>query len=102
MEAEGVKVGPTAGHYMDRDVAERARTAIAEAGNLEVRTVSSGSSSRAPLAPYITSTLQQDASRYLGFSAAKTMNCAQTLFEGTRSLHAAGCSVSEYIVLFGL
>jgi DNA topoisomerase I len=37
---------------------------------------------RNPLAPFITSTLQQEASRHHGFSAAKTMNIAQGLYEG--------------------
>lgn len=32
--------------------------------------------------PFITSTLQQEASRHYGFSSAKTMNIAQTLYEG--------------------
>lgn len=35
-----------------------------------------------PLAPYITSRLQQDASTRLGFRAQKTMSIAQTLYEG--------------------
>lgn len=37
---------------------------------------------RRPSAPFITSTLQQDAARRLGFSAAKTMVIAQQLYEG--------------------
>lgn len=37
---------------------------------------------RNPRPPYITSTLQQDAARRLGFSARKTMVVAQTLYEG--------------------
>lgn len=35
-----------------------------------------------PFAPFITSTMQQDASRRLGFSAKKTMAVAQQLYEG--------------------
>jgi DNA topoisomerase I len=38
--------------------------------------------SRKPYPPFITSTLQQEASRKLGFSAAKTMTVAQQLYEG--------------------
>jgi DNA topoisomerase-1 len=38
--------------------------------------------SRGPLPPFITSTLQQEASRRLGFSAKKTMSTAQRLYEG--------------------
>lgn len=37
---------------------------------------------RKPSAPYITSTLQQEASRRLGFTAKKTMALAQQLYEG--------------------
>jgi DNA topoisomerase-1 len=37
---------------------------------------------RRPYAPFITSTLQQDAARRLGFSASKTMMVAQQLYEG--------------------
>ncbi len=37
---------------------------------------------RHPLAPFITSTLQQDASRKLGFNTKKTMQLAQKLYEG--------------------
>ena len=38
--------------------------------------------SRRPAAPFITSTLQQEASRRLGFSAKRTMVVAQQLYEG--------------------
>ena len=38
--------------------------------------------SRYPVPPFITSTLQQEASRHFGFSAARTMNIAQSLYEG--------------------
>ena len=38
--------------------------------------------SRRSIAPFITSTLQQDASRKLGFSVRKTMTLAQKLYEG--------------------
>jgi len=37
---------------------------------------------RNPVPPFITSTLQQEASRHYGFSAARTMNIAQSLYEG--------------------
>ncbi len=37
---------------------------------------------RFPVPPFITSTLQQEASRHFGFSAAKTMSLAQGLYEG--------------------
>lgn len=37
---------------------------------------------RNPVPPFITSTLQQEASRHYGFSSARTMNIAQSLYEG--------------------
>lgn len=37
---------------------------------------------RNPVPPFITSTLQQEASRHHGFSSARTMNIAQSLYEG--------------------
>lgn len=39
---------------------------------------------RTPLPPFTTSTLQQDASRKLNFSASKTMQIAQSLYEGVK------------------
>jgi DNA topoisomerase-1 len=41
-----------------------------------------GERKRKPAAPFITSTLQQDASRKLGFTAKRTMGLAQGLYEG--------------------
>ena len=41
-----------------------------------------GERKRKPAAPFITSTLQQDASRRLGFTARRTMALAQQLYEG--------------------
>ena len=47
-----------------------------------VAKVDKGKRRRAPAPPFITSTLQQDASRAFGFSATRTMRAAQTLYEG--------------------
>ena len=44
--------------------------------------IEKGKRRRQPSPPYITSTLQQDASRAFGFSATRTMRAAQTLYEG--------------------
>lgn len=41
-----------------------------------------GKRSKQPTPPFITSTLQQEASRRLGFTATRTMRAAQTLYEG--------------------
>ena len=47
-----------------------------------VKSVTRGERRRNPAAPFITSTLQQDAARKLRFSASKTMMIAQQLYEG--------------------
>ena len=44
--------------------------------------VKRGTRNRRPAAPFITSTLQQEASRRLGFTAKRTMAVAQSLYEG--------------------
>jgi len=44
--------------------------------------VKRGERRRRPLAPFITSTLQQEASRRLGYTARRTMTLAQQLYEG--------------------
>ena len=44
--------------------------------------VKKGKRQRKPMPPFITSTLQQEASKKLNFTAKRTMNIAQTLYEG--------------------
>ena len=53
-----------------------------ETARYEVRKVRRGTRERNPYPPFITSTLQQDASRQLNFSAKKTMAVAQQLYQG--------------------
>lgn len=53
-----------------------------EAGQFSVTRIERKEKRRHPVAPFITSTLQQEASRHYGFSSARTMNVAQTLYEG--------------------
>ena len=48
----------------------------------EVSTVKRGEKQRSPSPPFITSTLQQEASRRLGMTPARTMSVAQQLYEG--------------------
>jgi len=50
--------------------------------SFNVTSVETRERQRRPQAPFITSRLQQDASRKLGFSAKKTMTLAQHLYEG--------------------
>ncbi|AYE33084.1 type I DNA topoisomerase [Clostridium septicum] len=53
-----------------------------EAGEFEISKVKKGKKQRNPLAPFTTSTLQQDASRKLNFMTKRTMSIAQVLYEG--------------------
>lgn len=48
----------------------------------QVMTVDRKEKRRNPVPPFITSTLQQEASRHYGFSSSKTMSIAQALYEG--------------------
>jgi len=54
----------------------------AAAGELVVLKVEKKQRKRNPAAPFITSTLQQEAARKLGFTAQRTMRAAQQLYEG--------------------
>ncbi|HEY7045254.1 MAG TPA: type I DNA topoisomerase, partial [Nocardioidaceae bacterium] len=63
---------------------EAAAAALAEAlrdQRFAVRSVESKPSRRSPYAPFRTTTLQQEASRKLGYGAARTMQIAQRLYE---------------------
>lgn len=68
----------------DGDTAEAARLRIQQAaqGHLHVTDVASKERKRRPAPPFTTSTLQQEASRKLGFTTRKTMQVAQKLYEG--------------------
>ena len=65
----------------DAAAATAAQRAI-EGSDFSVATVESKPARRNPAAPFTTSTLQQEASRKLGFSASRTMRIAQKLYEG--------------------
>ncbi|HZV22796.1 MAG TPA: type I DNA topoisomerase, partial [Luteimonas sp.] len=68
----------------DGDHAEAARERIVRAagGALHVTDVASKERKRRPSPPFTTSTLQQEASRKLGFTTRRTMQVAQKLYEG--------------------
>ncbi len=48
----------------------------------EIKKITKGERKRIPAPPFITSSLQQEASRRLGFTSLRTMRAAQTLYEG--------------------
>ena len=63
---------------------EQADTIVAalDGKSYTISKLEKGKRRRQPAPPFITSTLQQDASRAFGFSATRTMRAAQTLYEG--------------------
>ncbi|MDB5393409.1 MAG: topA [Rhodospirillales bacterium] len=75
--------GKTLGKFaLPNESAASAAVARIEAGAFSVASVERRQVRRNPAPPFITSTLQQEASRKLGFSATKTMRTAQQLYEG--------------------
>ena len=66
---------------LDKKEVDRVLSSL-DKGNFTILEVKKGSKKKNPYAPYTTSTLQQDASRKLGFTAKKTMRIAQELYEG--------------------
>ena len=65
----------------DDATAMRHKAAL-EGGRFSVSAIESKAQRRNPAAPFTTSTLQQEASRKLGFSPRQTMQLAQRLYEG--------------------
>ena len=75
-----------AGKKLDRyDLPDETRAELAvqavSSRDLSVASVEAKPASRNPSAPFMTSTLQQEASRKFGFGARQTMNAAQRLYE---------------------
>ena len=93
----------------DRASAELAVAAVASRA-LHVSSVEAKPGTRSPAAPFMTSTLQQEASRKLGFGARQTMSAAQRLYEAglitymrtdgidmaPEAVHAARDAVAEF------
>ena len=69
-----IKISDEAGakKYLDR----------LDGADYSVKSVKKGTRKKNPAPPFITSTLQQEASRKLGFQAERTMRAAQELYEG--------------------
>ncbi|MFN3522806.1 MAG: type I DNA topoisomerase [Phenylobacterium sp.] len=65
----------------DETAAQAAQAAV-KAASFRVAAVEKKPGKRSPAPPFTTSTLQQEAARKLGFSAQRTMQAAQKLYEG--------------------
>jgi len=70
--------------FENEDAAREVEKTIVDAagGELNVLSVTKKQRRRNPTAPFTTSTLQQEASRKLGFNTQRTMRVAQKLYEG--------------------
>ncbi len=76
--------------------AEEVKRQIAEAA-YRITEVTKNERKRYPAPPFTTSTLQQEASRKLGFSARKTMSLAQQLYEGVEIKGEGSTGLITYI-----
>lgn len=76
---EGKKLGKF--DLPDEVTASGAKAAV-EGATFKVASVEKKPAKRSPAPPFTTSTLQQEAARKLGFSAQRTMQAAQKLYEG--------------------
>ena len=80
-EADLVRIGGKKPEIGDGETAEMHASAI-RASRPVVTDVSVKKTNRSPAPPFTTSSLQQEASRKLGFSPKRTMSAAQRLYEG--------------------
>ena len=76
--------GTAAGKKLEIPTDDKAAEVVKalEGKDYTVTKLTRGSRKKTPAPPFITSTLQQEASRRLGFTATRTMRAAQTLYEG--------------------
>jgi len=76
---------------------EEAEKIVSESTNpFTVKDIQTRESKRQPKPPFITSTLQQDASSHLGMSASRTMMVAQALYEG-KEIHGELIGLITYM-----
>ncbi len=81
-ETAGVRPTDAKGVVIETEAQAKALVAVLEQARYSVLRIERGERRRTPPPPFITSTLQQAASRRLGFSPTRTMRVAQQLYEG--------------------
>lgn len=97
---------------LGKDRAQAIAQALSDNANATVRSIETKPYTRRPAAPFTTSTLQQEASRKLGYSSRQTMSFAQSLYENgyitymrtdspTLSKQAIAASRTQAAELFG-
>ena len=74
--ANGTKLAVT------NEAQAKAIEAALDGAQYSIKNLTNSKRKKQPAAPFITSTMQQEASRRLGFTATRTMRAAQTLYEG--------------------
>lgn len=75
---------------LNDEVKAKAALAVVETGEFTISSVEAKPTRRNPPPPFMTSTLQQEASRKFGFGADQTMRIAQQLYEGSIAGQAGG------------
>lgn len=85
--------------YLLIDTREKAEAVIERLKNAvyTVSKVEAKEKKRNPMPPFTTSTLQQEASRHFRFSASRTMNIAQTLYEGVEIREGEATGLITYM-----
>lgn len=81
LKAELAKIDGKVQKIPNEEMANEIEASI-KAGKFELVDIEEKESTRTPAAPFTTSTLQQEASRKIGFSVKQTMVIAQQLYEG--------------------
>ena len=83
---------------------EQADKILAELEDAEYQVVKvkKGTRRKSPAPPFITSTLQQEASRKLGFQARRTMKVAQELYEGVEVADMGAVGLITYMRTYSL
>ena len=79
--AKLTKINGNVPNLSNQEIVEKLLPKLKEA-KYTIGEIKRGKRTRKPYAPFITSTLQQQASRQLGFTAKRTMRIAQQLYEG--------------------